>query len=96
MGSEEVDSIDVGHLLYELCVNLGYCLPPADQRRLVEAPPSDVDSFTDAVLIAEGLDPELNKQGRRAVRDLVAKHFGEEPTAERRIDRRARRDRRRR
>lgn len=49
--------MDVGHLLYELCTKLGYCLPPDDQARIVAAPPADVDSFTDELLRVEGFDP---------------------------------------
>lgn len=63
-------------LLYELCVRLGFCLPPEDQDRLRENPPPDVRSFTDAVFLAEGLDPETAPRGLyRSVRDLVASAF---------------------
>jgi hypothetical protein len=34
-------------------VDLGFCLAPADQTRLREAPPLDPDTFTDAVFVAE-------------------------------------------
>ncbi len=79
----EVRRLDVGpppnveSLLYELCVDLGFCLPPDAQVRLRDSPPRDVDAFTDAVLIAERLDPLYVDKGlRRAVRDMVARHFG--------------------
>lgn len=39
-------------LLYDLCVRLGFCLPPQEQRRLKENPPPDVRSFNDAVFVA--------------------------------------------
>ena len=35
-------------LLDELCVTLGFCLPPAEQRRLRDAPPADPDAFAEA------------------------------------------------
>lgn len=65
-------------LLYTLCVKLGFCLPPADARRLKDHPPGDVQSFTDAVYRAEGLDP-LTADGTvyRQVRDVVARAFRE-------------------
>ena len=44
-------------LLYELCVDLGFCLPPAGQQRLESNPPADVDEFTEAVFREEGMDP---------------------------------------
>jgi len=70
----------------------GYCLAPDEQARLVEAPPADVDAFTDAVFIAEGRDLQtVLKSERRAVRDVVAKYFGEKPTRDWRAERRRRR-----
>jgi hypothetical protein len=70
--------VDVGHLLYELCTKLGYCLPADEESRLVEAPPTDIDSFTDAVIRVEGLDPAaMDKRRRQEVRDRVARHFGD-------------------
>ncbi|MFI0729150.1 hypothetical protein ACH4S9_08995 [Streptomyces sp. NPDC021225] len=66
----------VHELLYELCVDLGFCLPPHEQRRLREAPPADADEFTDAVFRAEGLDPN-GEDGwlRPRVRDVVERHM---------------------
>jgi hypothetical protein len=61
----------VQQLLDELCVGLGFCLPPDEQRRLRESPPLDVDSFTDAVFEAEGLDAGLDGRLRRQVRERV-------------------------
>jgi hypothetical protein len=62
-------------LLDELCAKLGFCLTPAVQRRLRSLPVSDVDSFTDAVMEAEGTDPRHNKQLRRTVRDTIEWHM---------------------
>lgn len=66
---------DVQRLLYELCVDLGFCLPPAEHRRLREAPPADPDLFTDAVFEAEGMDPDEDRRLRRQVRDVVVRHM---------------------
>ena len=46
-------------LLWDLCTKYGFCLSRDDRSALVAAPPGDVDSFVDAVLVAEGLDPML-------------------------------------
>jgi hypothetical protein len=64
-------------LLYELCVVLGFCLPPDTNARLAQEPPADVDTFTDAVIQAEGLDPyaDIPLHLRRDVRARVARHF---------------------
>ncbi len=72
-----MSSAQVEALLYELCVVLGFCLPPDEQARLRESPPTDVDAFTDAVIRAEGLDPhaDIPLHMRRDIRSRVAEHF---------------------
>ena len=64
-------------LLEELCVDLGFCLPPDAQARLLNDPPDDVDAFTDALIRAEGLDPyaDIPLHLRRDVRARITKHF---------------------
>ena len=63
-------------LLNDLCVELGFCLPPAGQLRLTQHPPRDVRAFADAVFLAEGLDGELaDRRLYRQVRDMVAAAF---------------------
>ena len=64
-------------LLQELCVDLGFCLPPDAQTRLIHEPPADVDEFTDAVIRAEGLDPnaDIPTHLRRDIRQRVTKYF---------------------
>src|SRR5262249_11882411 len=69
--------VDVEELLEELCVKLGFCLDRADRDQLVEHPPLDVDSFAEAVIRAEGLDPiSIDTRLRQQVRAVVAGHFG--------------------
>jgi hypothetical protein len=64
-------------LLDELCVDLGFCLPADAQARILNNSPADIDAFTDAVIRAEGLDPqaEIPRHLRRDVKARVAKHF---------------------
>ena len=64
-------------LLSELCVDLGFCLPPDVQARLMADAPSDPDEFTDAVVRAEGLDPgvDISIRVRRDIRARVVRHF---------------------
>lgn len=69
---------EVDVLLTELCVQLGFCLPPADCTRLREKPQADVREFTDAVFAAEGMDPSTaDRRLYRQVRDMIAHAFGE-------------------
>ena len=75
--------MDVRGLLTELCVDLGFCLPPEEGKQLEAAPPTNVDGFTDAVWIAEGMepvstDPRLQRL-REQVRERVARAFAESP-----------------
>ena len=62
-------------LLYDLCVVYGFCLPPIEQERLKAEPPTEVDAFTDAVFLAEGMEPLNNLHLRRKVRQRVAQAF---------------------
>jgi hypothetical protein len=46
--------------------------------RIISDPPASVDAFTDAVVLAEGLDPLLMAtEQRQQVRRMVAAAFGE-------------------
>jgi hypothetical protein len=71
VGNRDGREAEVQQLLDDLCVKLGFCLPPTEQRRLRESPPLDADSFTDAVVEAEKMDPRLHEQLRRQVRERI-------------------------
>ncbi len=75
--------MDACRLLETLCVRLGFC-PSAQQREeIASRPPPTVDAFTNAVIIAEGLDPVLiDSTLRRRVRETVAAAFDAEPLPE--------------
>lgn len=59
-------------LLHELCVELGFCLPPTEQDAILADPPLDVDLFAERVLRAEGLDPSSDVALCAQVRARVA------------------------
>jgi hypothetical protein len=44
-------------LLSNLCIRWGWCIPPDAAQKLVDFPPGTAHEFTDAIVIAEGLDP---------------------------------------
>ncbi|MGW0432870.1 hypothetical protein ACWDV4_10035 [Micromonospora sp. NPDC003197] len=75
MNARDDRSAEVQPLLRELCVKLGFCLPPDEIHRLCESPPGDVDSFTDAVFQAEGMGDKSYPDLRRQVRKVVARHM---------------------
>lgn len=78
-------SLSVGPLLFQLCIQLGFCLPSEAQAPLVEVPSDNVDAFMDAVLIAEGpgsavvreADPARCTRSSRPSRGRRSLTFGE-------------------
>jgi len=75
-GPDEVEA-----LLGKLCVDLGFCLPPDAQDRLIDDPPSDFEAFTNAIFIAEGMNPQTARpELYRKVRDCVAATFAQSKT----------------
>jgi len=64
---------EVQTLLDELCETGGFCLPPVARERLCLSPPQISSELADAVLRAEGLDPEtMDRQTRRSVQAFVS------------------------
>ena len=76
MGMEKTRDLEakVQKLLYGLCVDLDFFLPPSKQQRLRESPPLDADAFTNAVLVAERIDPESHPELRREMHARVERH----------------------
>ena len=71
-----LDATEVESLLSKLCVDLGFCLSPEEENQLLKAPPIDVDTFTDTVFLAEGIDPEYaDRQLYRRVRAIISQAF---------------------
>ena len=66
---------EIRALIDRLCVENGFCLCAQTREELINAPPEDVDAFTDAMFAAEELDASLNKQLRRAVRDKIGRQY---------------------
>ena len=52
----------LSHLLQELCIDWGFCIPPADARRIASTTPLTADQFAYAVLTAEGFVAEYEKR----------------------------------
>lgn len=66
---------EIDKLLTKLCIELGFCLPPSAVLRLQNSPPADIDSFTEAVFIAEDLDPQADRRLYAQVRAIVRDEF---------------------
>jgi hypothetical protein len=67
---------EVRVLLSRLCIRLGFCLPPLEAEQIAFLPPCDIDEFTRAVFIAEGMDPVVSDRDiYNQVSDIVAESF---------------------
>jgi hypothetical protein len=64
-------------VLDDLCSRLGFCLPHDERARIEQNPPRDIEAFTDAIFVAEGMDPhdKSNRGLRQQVRKLIVKHL---------------------
>lgn len=63
--------------LNHLCVTFGFCLPSDAKEALRTDPPGAVPAFTDAVIRAEGMDPDLlDTSLRRRMREIVEQEVG--------------------
>jgi hypothetical protein len=71
----------IASLLDELCTEQGLCLSDEEAARLIASPPPSVDSFTDAVFAAEGLDPAFHGHLRHRVRVCVVRWFERLPAS---------------
>jgi hypothetical protein len=54
-------------LLYDLCVDWGFCLPPSAQEAIVEKIDWNADEFACKVLEAEGMNPEYEIRWRKLI-----------------------------
>jgi hypothetical protein len=61
-------------VLNELCVKLGYCLPPKDYEIVESNPPTDPLAFAELVVRLEGVG-ELDPEAFKPVLDIVLKAF---------------------
>jgi hypothetical protein len=53
---------DLETLLGALCVDLGFCLHGDEYDRLVDTPPASAAAFSDAVFLAQGINPDSNRK----------------------------------
>jgi hypothetical protein len=76
VATDTMDPTEVRQLLDELCVDLGFCLPPSAKSQLEQEPPDQAEAFARAVFIAEGLNPDsadlhLFRQVRSRISDAM-------------------------
>ena len=62
-------------LLNDLCEQLGYSMAVREPEKFESLVAEGPESFADAVLVIEGLDPQVEKHLRQTVRSFVAERF---------------------
>ena len=63
-------------LLYDICVELGFCLPPEDHARICTTEFWDADAFTEEVFRVEGMDPNEHLEWKRQIHRRFTEMFG--------------------
>jgi len=53
-----ISESDVKYLFDDLCAEQGFCLSPKMNSRLAKFPPKTSEKFADAIIRAEGLNPQ--------------------------------------
>jgi hypothetical protein len=66
---------EVRDVLSRLCIKFGFCLPPVEIEKLAASPPTDIESFTEAALVAEGYGFTKSDPLCARAREVVARAF---------------------
>lgn len=69
---------EIGNLLGDLCIELGFCLPPKEVDTILEKNHFTAEEFTKSVLIAEGMNPEMEIKHFRSIKRKFTDLFGNE------------------
>ena len=67
---------ELNYLLYDLCVHWGVCIPPVSAEEISQRASFSDEEFAEAVLIAEGMNPEYEKQWMRRISKKFTERFG--------------------
>jgi hypothetical protein len=66
---------DYDAMFADLCMQVGFCLHPKGEKRVLAALPQGLDAAVRAVFEAEGVDePNASGDLKRAVRDCLKAH----------------------
>ena len=63
-------------LLYDICVELGFCLPPEDNARICASKVWDAEAFVREVFRVEGMDPDEHLTLKRQIQKRFTDMFG--------------------
>lgn len=73
----QLDPIEVEEVLSRLCIRFGFCLPPKEIDYLCLNPPTGIEEFTEAALVAEGYGYSRSDTVCIQARDEVERAFFE-------------------
>jgi hypothetical protein len=66
---------EVRNLLSRLCIQYGFCLSPTEIEKLAASPPTGIDKFTEAALVAGGYGFSKSDPLCIKARELLAQAF---------------------
>jgi hypothetical protein len=66
----------IRNLLYDLCVDWGFCIPPADADRIARSKRLQAREFAIEVLRAEGMWPAYEAKWSRRIEQRFEERFG--------------------
>jgi len=69
---------ELDYLLYDLCVNWGFCIPPVSAEQISKNSFWNASEFAEAVISAEGMNPEYEKQWSNKISSKFRERFGSE------------------
>ena len=64
-------------LLSDLCTEYGFCLSIDSIEKLKEIRDIDATEFAEAILLAEGMNPETEIERKRKIRNKFIEMFGQ-------------------
>ncbi|ESQ16186.1 MAG TPA: hypothetical protein DDY14_07560 [Chromatiaceae bacterium] len=72
---------ELNYLLYDLCVNWGFCIPPRDAEEISQLERFNAVEFANKVISAEGMNPKYEKRWVQRISERFRERFGSEEIA---------------
>lgn len=67
----------LNNLLYDLCVDLGFCIPPEDSTRISQTKSYMAKEFAKDVVSAEGMNPDYEIAWIQKISNKFIDRFGQ-------------------
>jgi len=67
---------EIKYLLYDVCVELGFCIPPDKSDEISKRNHLSAIGFAREVVAAEGMNPDTEKQHVRMIANVFRRRFG--------------------